>query len=90
MIFETWLAGPAAGLGMTVAQTATFLAFIFIAGFDIVLAIAAGRNSGMAIIAGSVIGVCFFLFMGWVPGWLGVVLAMLGTFYFIDKIRERF
>jgi len=90
MIFETWLAGPAAGLGMTVAQTATFLAFLFIAGFDIVLAIASGENAGIAIIVGSVLGVVFFLFMGWVPGWLGVILAMLGTFYFIDKIRARF
>lgn len=90
MIFEGWLAGPAAGLGMTVAQTATLLAFLFIAGFTIVLAIAAGKNSGIAIVVGSVLGVVFFLFMGWVPGWLGVILAALGTLYFIDKIRARF
>lgn len=90
MIFETWLVNAAPGLGISAGQLGTMLAFLFIAAFDVVVSIATqGRDKGMGVMIGTVIGLILFTFMGWIPGWTGAILAILGTILFVETIRNR-
>ena len=89
MIFETWLINAAPGLGVTAGQLGTLLSIVFIAAFNLVVSVAAGRNSGDGMIIGTVLGLIIFTFMGWLPGWTGAILAILGTMYFVESIRNR-
>jgi len=89
MIFETWLTNAAPGLGVTAGQLGTLLSIAFIAAFNLVVSIAAGKNAGSGLIIGTVLGLIVFTFMGWLPGWTGAILAILGTIYFVETIRNR-
>lgn len=89
MIFETWLTNSAPGLGVTAGQLGTLLSIVFIAGFNLVVSVASGKAAGNGMILGTVLGLILFTFMGWLPGWTGAILAILGTMYFVESIRNR-
>lgn len=88
MIFEDWITSIAPALGMSTIQAGTFLALVLIAGFVLVVSIST-KNLGASVL-GAFLGLIVFLFMGWIPVWVGSVMALMLGIYATTFIRNRF
>ena len=79
MIFESWISSLNLMLGTTTEQSAILMSFISLLGLSVLVLISMGKDSRKleSLLFIDVLGILLFLYMGWLPIMLGVVLAVI-------------
>jgi len=79
MIFESWISSLNLMLGTTTEQSAILMSFICLLGLSVLVLISMGKDSRKleSLLFIDVLGILLFLYMGWLPIMLGVVLAVI-------------
>jgi len=82
MIWENWLESVALGLNTSITQTGIMLSMIGIISIMVIVSVATrGRGLEVLIPLTTLMGVLFFIFLGWLPVYLGTVLAVVMAVY---------
>lgn len=79
MIFEEWITAINPVFGTTTEQTAILMSFIFLICLTVLVLIAVGREARKleVLTVSDVLAILLFIYMGWLPQMLGVVLALI-------------
>lgn len=79
MIFENWVTCFNLIFGTTTEQSAILLSFIFLIGLSVTVLISLGKESRKfeTLMFSDTLGILLFLYMGWLPQMLGIVLAII-------------
>lgn len=89
MIWGSWIQNVAGFLGVTALQAGFMVSMIFTVGFIFACLIATkGRKAEYSIPFVGVPSVVSFTYLGWLPTWTGVVLALFLSLTIAKKVAK--
>lgn len=90
MLFQTWIEAVSMAFGTTTEQTAILIAFLIIISLDVLVLIALGKEKLKleSLTFVDLVAILLLIYMGWLPVFLGTVLALIFGFIGAYVIRE--
>lgn len=90
MLFQTWIEAVSMAFGTTTEQTAILIGFLTIISLDVLVLIALGKESLKleSLTFVDLIAILLLVYMGWLPVFLGTVLALIFALVGAYVIRE--
>lgn len=79
MLFQTWIEAVSMAFGTTTEQTAILVGFLIVICLDVLVLIALGKETRKfeSLTFVDLITVLLLIYVGWLPAFLGTVLALI-------------
>lgn len=86
LAWDLFLENVAVALNISSSMAGILCSLVSTAILDVILGVA--TESGLSVIIGSIIGIIFFVAVGWFPTWTGAILGIVFSVIFANAIRE--
>lgn len=86
MAWDLFLENVASALNITSGMAGIVSSIVGVAILDIILGVA--TESGIAVVIASILGVVFFVAVGWFPVWTGAIIGLVFSLIVANAIRE--
>ena len=86
MVWDLFLENVATALNIGSSTAGILCSLVSIAIVDLILGVA--TESGISIVVGSIIGIVFFVAVGWFPVWTGAIIGLVFSLIVANAIRE--